>query len=318
MKNKIIKILSNRVFFLLILLVVVMIVMSIISPYFLNVNSLITMARFAAVLALVGLGQSLVILAGGAGIDLSVGSMISLAGVMFGFMVNAGMNVWLAAALTVLVGGILGSVNGITVALWGLPPLIGTLGTMYAYGALALVMTNGVPLSGFPESFSFLANGKVFGLPSQIILVVLPAFLVLFFVMQKTNFGRWIYLVGVNENAAQFSGIQVKRVRFVLYVISGILAGLGAIIMSSWLMAARPDTGSGMDMRSITVAVLGGIDIYGGVGNLVGTILAVIIVTMIATGLQLANINTIWQLAVLGVILLGAVSLNQVFVSKTK
>lgn len=96
------------------------------------------------------------------------------------------------------------------------------------------------------------------------------------------------------------------------------MAGLGAIIMSSWLMAARPDTGNGMDMRSITVAVLGGIDIYGGVGDLFGTILAVLIVTMIATGLQLANINTIWQLAVLGIILLGAVSLNQIFVSKAK
>ena len=316
--KKITNLLSNRVFFLLLLLVIVMIVMSLISPYFMNIDNMITMTRFGAVLALVGLGQSLVILAGGAGIDLSVGSMISLAGVLFGFMVNAGWNVWLSAALTVLIGGILGSVNGVTIALWGLPPLIGTLGTMYAYGALALVMTNGVPISGFPESFSFLANGKILGLPTQIVLVVLPAFLILYFIMQKTNFGRWIYLVGVNENAAQFSGIQVKRVRFVLYVISGLLAGLGAIIMSSWLMASRPDTGSGMDMRSITVAVLGGIDIYGGVGDLVGTILAVLIVTMIASGLQLANINTIWQLAVLGVILLGAVSLNQVFVGKAE
>jgi len=318
MKQKIIQLLSNRVIFLLFLLVIVIMVMSLISPYFLNIDNLITMARFGAVLALVGLGQSLIILAGGAGIDLSVGSMISLSGVLFGFMVTAGMNVWLSAALTVLIGGILGSVNGVTIALWGLPPLIGTLGTMYAYGALALVMTNGVPISGFPESFSFLANGKVFGLPSQIILVVLPAFAILFFIMRKTNFGRWIYLVGVNENAAQFSGIQVKRVRFFLYIISGLLAGLGAVIMSSWLMASRPDSGSGMDMRSITVAVLGGIDIYGGVGNLMGTILAVLIVTMIASGLQLANINTIWQLAVLGIILLGAVSLNQIFVSKVK
>ena len=318
MKKNIIQLLSNRVIFLLLLLVVVIIVMSLISPYFLNFDNMVTMARFGAVLALVGFGQSLIILAGGAGIDLSVGSMISLSGIFFGFMVNAGMNVWFAAVLTVLIGGVLGSVNGLTIAIWGLPPLIGTLGTMYAYGALALVMTSGVPLSGFPESFSFLANGKVLGLPSQIVLVVLPAFLILYFIMQKTNFGRWVYLVGVNENAAQFSGIQVKRVRFILYVISGLLAGLGAIIMSSWLMASRPDTGSGMDIKSITVAVLGGIDIYGGVGNLMGTILAVLIVTMIASGLQLANINTIWQLAVLGVILLGAVSLNQLFVSKSE
>jgi len=317
MKKRIFQLLSNRVYFLLILLLIVMVVMSLISPYFLNIDNLITMARFGAVLALVGLGQSLIILAGGAGIDLSVGSMISLAGVLFGFMVTAGLNVWLSAVFAILIGGILGSVNGLTIAIWGLPPLIGTLGTMYAYSALALVMTNGVPISGYPDSFSFLANGKVLGLPTQIILVIIPVFLMLLFTVRRTNFGRWIYLVGVNENSAQFSGIQVKRVRFILYVISGLLAGMGAVIMSSWLMASRPDAGSGMDMRSITVAVLGGTDIYGGVGNITGTILAVLIVTMIASGLQLANINTIWQLAVLGVILLGAVSLNQVFVSKT-
>jgi ribose/xylose/arabinose/galactoside ABC-type transport system permease subunit len=209
--KKIIQLLSNRVIFLLFLLAIVMIVMSLISPYFLNIDNLITMARFGAVLALVGLGQSLVILAGGAGIDLSVGSMISLSGVLFGFMVTAGMNVWLSAFLAVLIGGVLGAVNGVTIALWGLPPLIGTLGTMYAYGALALVMTKGVPISGFPDSFSFLANGKVLGLPSQIMLVVLPAFLVLLFIMRRTDFGRWIYLVGVNENAAQFSGIQTSE-----------------------------------------------------------------------------------------------------------
>jgi len=308
--------LSNRVFFLLLLFVIVVLIMSLISPYFFDLNNMITMTRFGAALALIGLGQSLVILGGGAGIDLSVGSMISLSGVIFGLMVGVGINDWIAAVITIFIGGILGSLNGITVALLGLPPLIGTLGTMYAYGALALVITKGVPLSGFSESFSFLANGKVLGIPTQILLIVIPVFVILLIMMTKTNFGRSIYLVGVNEVAAQFSGIQVKRVRFILYTISGLLAGMGAIIMSSWFMASRPDVGNGMEMRAITVAVLGGINIFGGVGNLVGTMLAVFIVTMIASGLQLANINTIWQLAILGFILLGAVALNQVFVKK--
>ncbi len=316
MRNKLFNLLSNRVFFLLFLLVIVVIIMSLISPYFFNLDNMITMSRFGAALALIGLGQSLVILGGGAGIDLSAGSIISLSGVAFGLMVGAGMNDWSAAAITILIGGILGSLNGITIALLGLPPLIGTLGTLYAYSALALVITKGVPLSGFSESFSFLANGKILGIPSQILIIVIPVFLILLIMMSKTNFGRSIYLVGVNDVAAQFSGIQVKRVRFILYTISGLLAGMGAIIMSSWFMASRPDVGNGMEMRSITVAVLGGIDIFGGVGNLGGTMLAVLIVTMIASGLQLANINTIWQLAVLGFILLGAVALNQIFVKK--
>jgi ribose/xylose/arabinose/galactoside ABC-type transport system permease subunit len=313
MGNKLNRLLSNRVIFLVLLLIIVTIIMSVISPYFFDWNNMVTMTRFGAALALVGLGQSLVILGGGAGIDLSVGSIISLSGVIFGLLVGLGINDWAAAVLTVVFGGFLGSVNGVTVALWGLPPLIGTLGTMYAYAALALVITKGVPLSGFSEGFSFLANGKILGIPTQVFLIVIPIFIVLLIIMNKTNFGRWIYLVGVNEVAAQFSGVQVKRVRFILYTLSGVLSGFAAVILSSWFMASRPDVGNGMEMRAITVAVLGGIDIFGGVGNIVGTILSVIIVTMIASGLQLANINTIWQLAVLGFILLGAVALNQFF-----
>jgi ribose/xylose/arabinose/galactoside ABC-type transport system permease subunit len=312
--KKLVNLLSNRVVFLFVLLVIVIIVMSLISPYFLSLNNFLTMSRFSAALALVGIGQTLVILGGGAGIDLSVGSIISLAGVLFGFIVQSGVNVWFAAVLTVIIGGVLGSVNGLTVAMLDAPPLIATLGTNYAYGALALVLTGGVPISGFPEEFGFLASGEVLGIPTQILLIIIPVFLLLFFIMRKTSFGRHIYLIGVNEEAAQISGIQVKTHRFILYSLSGLLAGLSATVLSSWFMASRPDAGTGMDMETITVAVLGGISITGGVGDLVGTLLAIIIVTMIASGLQLANINTIWQLAVLGIILLVSVALNQLFV----
>jgi ribose/xylose/arabinose/galactoside ABC-type transport system permease subunit len=304
---------TNRVYFLLALAVIVAVVMSSISPYFFDLANLLTMLRLGAVLALVGMGQSLVILAGGAGIDLSVGGMLSLAGVVFGLLVvRFGVNLPVAIVLGVLAGALLGAVNGVTVAWWGVPPLIGTLGSGWAYSALALVITQGVPVSGFPQSFRFLGEGNVAGIPAQILFVVLPAFVILYLVMSRTVFGRWVYLVGVNDNAARFSGVPVTRVRFTLYTLSGLLAGLAAVVMSSWLMAARPDVGAGVDLQSITVAVLGGIDIFGGIGSLVGTMLAVFIVTMLASGLQLANINTIWQLAFLGIILLGAVALNQV------
>lgn len=317
MKNFLTRLLSDRIYTLLILLVLVIIVMSLISPYFLNLQNILTMTRFGAVLALIGIGESLVILAGGGGIDLSIGSIMSLSGVLFGFMVNFGLNLWLSAIGTIIVGIILGSVNGVGAALLGLPPLIVTLGTMYAYGAISLVVTKGMPISGFPKELSFLANGTVLGLPTQIILVVVPVFTILQLIMKKTSFGRWIYLVGVNDEAAQFSGIQVKEVRFSLYALNGLLAGIGAIIMSSWFMASRPDVGEGMELKAIVVAVLGGIDIFGGVGNLIGIILSVLILTLIASGLQLANINTIWQLAVLGLILLGSITINQLFAQVT-
>lgn len=305
--------LSNRVYFLLGVMVVVVAIMSTLSPYFFDMANLLTMLRLGAVLALVGMGQSLVILAGGAGIDLSVGGILSLSGVLFGLLVTrAGIDLPYAIVLGVLIGAALGAVNGITVAWWGVPPLIGTLGSGWAFSALALVITQGVPVSGFPGSFGFLGAGNILGIPAQILLVVLPAFAILYLITSRTVFGRWIYLVGVNDNAARFAGIPVLRVRFTLYTLSGLLAGLGAVIMASWLMAARPDAGAGLDLQTITVAVLGGIDIFGGTGSLVGAILAVLIVTMLASGLQLGNINTIWQLAILGIILLGAVALNQV------
>ncbi len=267
------------------------------------------------VLLLLSIGQTLVILAGGAGIDLSVGAMLSLSGVFLGILSRSSVDIWLAALLTILFGGFLGSINGFTVAIWGLPPLIGTLGSMWAYGALALVVTNGIPISNFPKDFAFIGDGRIFGIPAQILLVALPVFAILYFFLNWTYLGRWVYLIGVNETAAKFSGIPVTRVRFSLYTLNGILAGIGAVVMASWLMAARPDVGSGMELQSITVTVLGGTNIFGGFGSLFGTLLAVLIVTLVASGLQLAGINAIWQLAVLGFILLGAVSINQLIYS---
>lgn len=310
------KLLTNRVYLLFTLLVVIMFILSVLSPYFLNAETLLNITRMGAVLALVSMGQSLVILAGGAGIDLSVGSIVSLAGVIFGLLIKAGLNIWFAAGLTVVAGGLLGMVNGITVAWLGLPPLVGTLGTMWIYGAIALVVTRGIPISGFPQEFAFIGDGRVLGIPAQILLVVVPVFLILQVMLSRTYLGRWIYLIGVNSEAARFSGIPVIWIRFFLYTLSGLLAGLGAIVMASWLMAARPDVGNGLELQSITVTVLGGTNIFGGFGSLIGTILAVLIVTLMASGLQLGGINTIWQLAVLGFILLGAVALNQFILSR--
>lgn len=304
-------ILGNRIYFLLGLIALVVVVMSLLSPYFLTVNNLLGMTRFGAVLALVAMGETLVILAGGGGIDLSVGSIVSLSGILFGLMFKANIPLWLAAIASIVGGGLLGAVNGLTIAKWGLPPLIGTLGTLYAYGALALVLSNGIPISGFPKDFGFLGQGMILKVPVQVLVVVIPVFILLQYMVSRTRVGRDVYLVGVNEMAARFAGISVVGTRFVLYTLSGVLAGIGAIIMASYLMTARADVGNGLELQAITVAMLGGTNIMGGVGSLVGTILAVLIVTMVASGLQLANVNTIWQLAALGFILLGAVAINQ-------
>ncbi len=312
------RILGNRIAFLAILIVAMAAVMSTLSPYFLTADNLLGMTRFGAAMALLAMGQALIVLAGGAGIDISMGSILSLSGVLFGLLVGAGLNVWPAVLCGVVIGGLLGSVNGLTVAVWNFPPMIGTFATMWGYAALALIIAGGVPVSGFPESFAFLGQGTVAGLPAQIALVVLPIYVVLQFVMSKSTFGRAVYLIGINEEAARFSGIPVVRIRFFLYVLSGLLAGMGGIVMASWLMAARADIGVGLEMQALTVTVLGGIDIFGGSGSLAGVMLAVLVVIMMQSGMQLANINTIWQLAVLGFILLGAVALNQAISARSR
>ncbi|MDR0361524.1 MAG: ABC transporter permease [Planctomycetota bacterium] len=312
------KLAGNRIVFLAILIATMTAVMSGLSPYFLTVDNLLGMTRFGATMALLAMGQALIVLAGGAGIDISMGSILSLSGVLFGLLVwKCGLDVWTASACGVVIGGLLGSVNGLTVAVWDFPPMIGTFATMWAYAALALIITGGVPVSGFPESFAFLGQRTVAGIPAQIALAVMPVYIILQFVMSKTAFGRSVYLIGINQEAARFAGLSVTRIRFFLYCLSGLLAGMGGVIMASWLMAARPDIGVGLEMQALTVTVLGGIDIFGGSGSLAGVMLAVLVVIMMQSGMQLANINTVWQLAVLGVILLGAVALNQALSRKT-
>lgn len=302
--------LSNKIVFLSFLNLLVAVFMSFISPHFLRIENLLGMTQFGAVIALISLGESLVILGGGGGIDLSVGSILSLSGVLLGLMVNAGVNIWLACIITIFIGLLLGFINGFLVAYAKMPPFVVTLGTLYTFGALALVLTNGVPISGFPKSFGFIGQKCILSIPAQVLLVVIPSFIILNWVMKRTVFGRSIYLVGVNENAANLSGINVKKIRMSVYAISGMFASMAAIVMASWLMAARPDAGNGYELQAITVSVLGGINIVGGEGSLSGTMLAVLIITIIGYGLQLSNINSIWQLAVLGLLLLGAVTLN--------
>jgi ribose transport system permease protein/rhamnose transport system permease protein len=304
--------LRTRLGFLLAANVVAAVVMSQLSPYFLTLGNAQAMLQFGAVIALLALGQTLVIVTGGGGIDLSVGSMLSLSGVLFGLMATkAGVPLPLAAVLAVLAGAVLGAFNGIMITGVGIPPIIATLGTLYLYGSLAVVMTNGVPISGFPDSFGFLGQRTLAGIPTQVLLVLAPVALLLGWVVARTALGRSIYLVGVNELAARLTGIAVERTRIVVYALSGALAGLGAIVTTSWLMSARPDAGSGYELQAITVAVLGGTNIMGGEGTLGGALLAVLVVTMVGQGLQLADVDPTWQLGILGLLLLLAVMLNE-------
>lgn len=310
MKKIAFSIAKSRTKFLLLLFVVEMVILSLISPYFFSINNLVQVTQFGAALTLLSLGESLVMIAGRDGIDISVGSAMSLSGVLFGLAVMNGCSIFTATVITLIGGILLGTVNGLLVAAAKVPALIATLGTQYIYGSLALYLTGGIPISGFPDSFKALSLESTFGIPNQILFVVIPVTIVVFILVYKMKFGRRVYLLGTNPEAAKYTGIREKQIRMCVYMLAGLLAAVSAIINNSWLMTARADAGSGMEMQAITVAVLGGIGVAGGVGHLGGVLIGVIIITMMNSGLQIANVNSIWQLATLGFILIIAIILN--------
>ncbi|MHB8062651.1 MAG: ABC transporter permease [Ruminiclostridium sp.] len=317
MKQKLLWFFSSRTRFLIVLLFIVMVFLSLMSPYFLKLDNLLQITQFGAVLALLGMAQALVMVSGNDGIDLSIGAIMSLSGVLFGVAVTHGVNFGIALLIPLLVGGFLGGLNALLTAVIGIPPLIATLGSSFVYSSLALYITGGMPISGFPNSFKWLGQDTTLGLPNQVLFVVVPVAIILLYAVYRTRFGRYIYLVGNNEIAARFATINVTKVRFAVYTLAGVLAGVSSIIMSSWLMTARADVGVGYELQSIAVSVLGGIAVVGGAGHLGGVLLAVVVITVFSSGIQIANINPVWQLAVLGFILIFAVSLNQFLLSMT-
>lgn len=306
----------NRTSFLLVLLILIIVLFSLLTPHFFSVRNLLEITQFGAPLALIALGEALIILAGKGGIDLSVGSILSLTGVIFGLAVTNGVNMFIALIITAMSGVILGGINGVLIAYIGLPPMISTLGTMYAYGSLALYFTGGVPISGFPRNFSVLSQGYTFGIPNQVLFVVVPIAILTYLVVNKTAFGRKIYLTGTNDEAAKLATIDTSKLRMYLYVYSGLLSSIASIIMCSWLMTAKADVGKGLEMKAITASVLGGISIKGGEGRISGVLLAILIITITSSGLQIANINSIWELSILGLILITIVALDGKFATK--
>ncbi len=174
---------------------------------------------------------------------------MSLSGVIFGLAVMNGANIPIAAFITLLGGVVFGAVNGVLVAVAKVPALIATLGTQYIYSSLALYLTGGIPISGFPDSFALLSLKSTFGIPNQILFVVIPVSVLIFILVYKMKFGRRVYLMGTNPEAAKYAGIREMKVRAMVYVLAGVLASVSAIINNSWLMTARADAGSGTEMH---------------------------------------------------------------------
>ena len=277
-------------------------------------------------ICLLGLAELVVVVGGRGGIDLSVGAIVSLAGMVFGYLYGLWHWPFLPALLvTVACGALLGAVNGFLIAVLGFPALIATLATDYAFGSIALTMHGSDPISTVRvQDLSNLTNNVTLpglkavvpAFPAQVLTFMLPAVVVLWLLVNRTTFGRRLYAVGTNETAALFAGIAVRRVRWRAYTASGLIAGVVAVLTVAQFASARPDAGSagnGMALPAITIAVLGGVAIRGGTGRVGGVVLAALLVTWLNAGILLLFDNsegTEYQLLALGGVLLLSALLN--------
>jgi ribose transport system permease protein len=296
---------------LLALWLIALAIFAVCTPVFFSLANFTSILQFSTLLALVTLGQTLVILTGGGGIDLSVGGIVSLSGLVIATLVKQGTPAVVAGFAGVLFGGLLGSINGLIITQLRLLPLIVTLGTYYAYNGLALALTGGAPISGLPASFGVLGQNEILAIPLHTLVLVAPIFIVLLFSLNQTPLGRWIYAVGSNEKAARLVGLPVDAIRLGVYALSGVLAALAGLVADSWLLSARPNIGDNLELLSLTAALLGGTSIFGGSGGLAGSLVAVLFFTSLQAGLQMLNVNSIWQLGLVGVFLIGSVLLDR-------
>jgi ribose/xylose/arabinose/galactoside ABC-type transport system permease subunit len=292
---------------LLALWAILLAVLAIVLPGFFRASTVTSVLQFSTILALVTLGQSLVVLSGGGGIDLSVGGMVSLSGLAMAAVLEAGFGVPAGILAGLVVGAILGLVNGVLITRLGIVPLIATLGSGYVYAGLAIALTSGSPIGGVGAGLAGLGRGTFGLLPVHFLTLVVPAYFIAATALRFTPAGPWLYALGANEESARLTGIPVDRVRTILYGTSGLLAGLAAVVATAWLGSARPNIGQNLELESLTAALLGGIAITGGAGGIVAPLLAVLFLISLKTGIQLANLNTIWQVGTIGLLLVVSV-----------
>lgn len=290
------------------ILLVVLAVTESITPAVLAPSNLAGMSVFGVEVGLLALGETVVILGGGGGIDLSVGAMLAVSQVVLGVLFQAHVNVWIAALAALLAGVAMGTINGLFITVLGIPAILVTLATLYAYQGIALVLAKGVDISGFPPSFGILGQSRVLGIPFQLLVIYLPTAALLWYAISRSLYGYRVRLSGTNATAAFLSGINVGRTRFKGYVIAGLLSSMAAVIQTSRVVTARPDAGATANLAAITIAVLGGTSIFGGEGTVGGTVLATLVIALLSYSFALANINSVLETGIVGLILIVAIA----------
>ena len=313
--------LEGRAFLALILIIVVF---SMLSPNFLTTENILIMGSHVAIYALLGMGMLLVILNGG--IDLSVGSTLGFSAVIAGYLMQGvplnflGVTLYPSVPVVFVVscgiGALVGLVNGILVARFNVAPFVATLGMLYVVRGFALLMTNGLTINNLAGNeslgntgFDWLGFNRLFGIPIGVLIMIAVA-LVLGWLLGRTRYGRWLYASGGNERAAELSGVPVRRVKVLAYVISGVCASIAGLILASTLTSASPTAGNTYELTAIAAVVIGGASLMGGRGNIRGTLLGAFVIVFLSDGLVIVGVSAYWQMVFIGAVIVVAVLLN--------
>lgn len=292
---------------ILIGLAVLFLFLSIFTDSFLTTKNMLQVLRQICINALLAFGMTFVLIIGG--IDLTVGSVVAISGVSIVMLLNAGVPLPIAFLLSLLIGALVGLINGGIIALTGMPPFIVTLSLQGAIRGVAYVITDGRSVSCENEVFNAIGNGYFLGIPLPIYIVALVMILISV-ILYYTRFGRRMYAVGGNVTAAQFSGIHVKNITVWVYIISGTLSALAGIILASRMYSGQPASGQSYESDAIAAAVLGGTSFNGGIGTIGGTLIGALVIGFLTNGLNLLHISSYVQMIIKGVVIIGAVGID--------
>jgi len=283
--------------------------LAIFAQGFLSVENLINVARQVSIIGIVAAGSAMVLLVGG--IDLSIGSVLAASMVFSAYlMVNLGLHPVIGVLAGLALGGMVGLLNGILITKLNIPPLITTLATMTGARGLTYIITKGASIFGFSRNFKFIGQGYIAKIPVPVIIMIVVLFIT-FFILNKIPFGRHIYGIGGNEEAARLSGVNVNKIKLIVYVMGGVLAGLGGVILLSRMGTGTPTAGVGFELEVITAVVLGGVSISGGEGKLRGVIVGVLIMGILANGLIILHVVWYYEWIIRMIVLLIAVGFDK-------
>ena len=293
---------------MVIVLLLVMAYFSYRSARFATPDNALTILVAAAPFALVALGQTFVILTGG--IDLSVGSVIAVSAMTASsIVVGSPELLWLALFAGIAAGVLIGLINGLVISQLGVAPFVATLGTLTAGSGIAYVIGGGAPINGLPAEWGTIANTTVFGVQVPV-LIMIAGFVVSYLVLRKTSFGLRVYAVGGNRSAADVAGVKSRQILISVYVLSGALAGLSGVILSSRVISGPPNLGSGYELAAIAAVVIGGASLLGGRGSVWGTLLGLLLIQTLNNGLDILVVPAYWQKVISGVLIVAAVAVD--------